>query len=230
MDARPPGPGGEDRAGRASASDLLLTSIGYFPKAENHYFARPRGSIQMIVIYCVRGHGWATLGAKKYSVGPGDVLVIPPDQPHAYGADASGLEPWTIYWLHVTGRNVAAMQRLLTQDGALPVFHCGEDPETVGLLRQTSESLKQSYGADHLLLASFTIGCAWPGWRPCTVAGPAAQAPLNESNAVRHSCDSTWMHNYPSLNWRKWPTSRSRTSGPHSSARWDIRSSISTFD
>jgi len=144
-----------------SAPDLLPTDIGYFPAAANHYFARPNGSSQMIVIICVRGHGWATLGAKKYAVNAGEALVIAPDLPHAYGTDApGGKEPWTIYWVHVAGRKAPALYRLLSNEGATPVFHCGEDPETLRLFAETFETLQQSYGADNLLLASLTVGRA----------------------------------------------------------------------
>ena len=47
-------------AGRL-VSDLLPTDIGYFPNAAWHDVSRDSGAGQMIIIYCVRGLGWAQL-------------------------------------------------------------------------------------------------------------------------------------------------------------------------
>jgi AraC-like DNA-binding protein len=137
-------------------SDLLTTDIGYFPSAGGHYACRAAGADQLILIYCVSGRGWVNLGSVRHAVWPGQALVIAPRQPHEYGANPE--DPWTIYWLHVAGRKIPALHRMLTDDGARPIFHAGEDPEVVVLFEDAYQTLQQSYGPDHLLLCSLTIG------------------------------------------------------------------------
>src|SRR5674476_1136453 len=41
----------------------------------------------------------------RIPVHPGDVLVVPPNTPHSYGADDQA--PWTQLWFHATGSRVA---------------------------------------------------------------------------------------------------------------------------
>lgn len=141
----------------AGGSDVLPTDVGYFPDAAWHDVSRPEGTSQLIVIHSVRGEGWVRLGGKEdLVVRAGDVLSIGPGQPHAYGS--GGDHPWTIYWIHVAGRKTAALHRLLTDDGASPVFQSGEDPETLGLFEEIYTTLRQSYGPNNLLLASLAAG------------------------------------------------------------------------
>lgn len=83
---------------------LLVTDCGYFPRAADHVRARPAGAEQAIVILCTAGRGWCELPGRTLAVPPGHALVIPAGTPHRYGADAT--DPWTVWWLHVTGTDV----------------------------------------------------------------------------------------------------------------------------
>ena len=80
---------------------LLATGAGCFPKAAGHLRRRSEGIDQAILIYCVKGRGWCELGGQTHRVNAGDLLVLPPEVPHAYGAEAS--DPWTIHWIHAVG-------------------------------------------------------------------------------------------------------------------------------
>lgn len=139
-----------------ATSDLLTTDIGYYPNAAWHDKERAEGAKQMIVIYCVSGRGWVRFGTVTQDVGPGQVLVIKPDQPHAYGSSKNA--PWTIHWLHAAGRKVEILYSLLTDDGANSIFQIGQDMETVSLFEETFETLRHSYGPDNRLLASLSTG------------------------------------------------------------------------
>lgn len=80
---------------------LFITDIGYYPRAEFHYRARPEGSEQHILIYCAAGKGWVQTGTDKFKIHENDFFIIPALMPHSYGADER--DPWTIYWFHFKG-------------------------------------------------------------------------------------------------------------------------------
>src|SRR6185295_7175576 len=68
-------------------SRLIPTDIGFFPMAHGHLFERERGVDQAIFIYCTKGRGWCEERNQRHEVSAGDLLVIPPNEPHSYGAD-----------------------------------------------------------------------------------------------------------------------------------------------
>ena len=49
-------------------ADLVVHSMGYFPKAENHYIDRASGCGEYLLIYCTKGEGWYVLDGKRYVV------------------------------------------------------------------------------------------------------------------------------------------------------------------
>lgn len=135
---------------------LVLTDIGFFPKAAWHYVERPTGSPQMILIYCLRGSGFVELRNERLKVQAGEVLVLPPGEPHRYGADE--FTPWTIYWCHTSGTEVATYQRLLGMDENRFVFFLGDDPGAIVLFDEAIQTLLCGYGQPHLTAASLCIG------------------------------------------------------------------------
>ncbi len=92
-------------------SGFLVTRSGYFPKCWRNVAWRPNPLPlgEAVVALCLEGRGWiketCTPEAKRTTVKPGDVLVIPPNTPHSYGADEK--EPWTQLWFHASGPRVA---------------------------------------------------------------------------------------------------------------------------
>jgi len=83
---------------------LTVSDIGYFPKAASHRRRRAAGAPQTIIIACTQGVGFCWLPNKRLTVSAGQVLAIPADTPHEYGASESA--PWSIWWAHVTGTSV----------------------------------------------------------------------------------------------------------------------------
>lgn len=49
-------------------ADLVVHSMGYFPKAESHYIDRASGCGEYLLIYCTKGEGWYVLDGKRYAV------------------------------------------------------------------------------------------------------------------------------------------------------------------
>lgn len=92
---------------------LHVTDAGFFPAASGHRIARPAGAPTTLLILCRAGRGWFRLAGREYRVGPGDLIWLPAQQPHAYGADAA--DPWTITWAHFGGQEVEAWRQLLAE-------------------------------------------------------------------------------------------------------------------
>lgn len=90
---------------RAPTSRLLVTDAGHFPRAARHGRHRPEGARQTIVILCVAGLGWVEMDGLRQPVPAGHVTVLPAGTAHRYHADAD--DPWTIWWVHVTGTDVS---------------------------------------------------------------------------------------------------------------------------
>lgn len=86
-------------------ASLYIIDIGYYPKAENHHVKRSEGIDQYVLIYCVDGCGWYTIGGKTYEVKQNQYFILPKNEPHEYGTNANG--SWTIYWLHFRGEHAS---------------------------------------------------------------------------------------------------------------------------
>lgn len=81
--------------------DLYLYSLGYFAKAAHHYFRRPQGCDQYILIYCKEGCGHVQIENQTFTLIANQFIILPPHIKHQYEAD--DIDPWTIYWIHFKG-------------------------------------------------------------------------------------------------------------------------------
>lgn len=135
--------------------DMVPSDIGHYPKAQWHFVERGEGIDQSVLIFCQSGTGWARVAGNTLRIRPGQVLVTPPGQPHAYGADPS--DPWTIYWVHLDGDKVALLADLLELDPGEPVLHPGRDPAIPTLFEKMLSILGRGYTADNLLSASTAL-------------------------------------------------------------------------
>jgi AraC-like DNA-binding protein len=142
---------------------LAPSDIGFFPKAKWHYFERPSGSPELILILCVQGKGWARFHRREYPVMPGHLLVIGPRQPHAYGADLH--QPWSIYWCHAAGPLAARFAKDVLEEMPAPVLEVGDYPRLVTLFTEMLDELERGYGPDRLVPSSTALshllGLVW---------------------------------------------------------------------
>lgn len=142
---------------------LLPSDVGFFPRAKGHYFERADGSMELILILCVQGRGWARCNRKEYDIAPGQLLVIHPRQPHAYGADE--LQPWSIYWCHAAGPLAAKLGENVLAGKAGPVLKIADYPRLITLFKEMLDELEHGYGFDRLLPSSTALshllGLAW---------------------------------------------------------------------
>lgn len=90
---------------------LVIHSMGHYPHAENHYYARAQGCNEYILIYCTQGEGWFELDNKVHRIKAHTFFILPADTPHRYGAGESS--PWHIYWLHFKGDKAPAVYERL---------------------------------------------------------------------------------------------------------------------
>ena len=83
-------------------SQLMITHCGFYYKARGHFINRSSAA-EYILIYCVDGEGWVRINTDITVVKKGDIVIIPNNTPHAYGADKEN--PWSIHWIHFIGTN-----------------------------------------------------------------------------------------------------------------------------
>ncbi|QNK63475.1 AraC family transcriptional regulator [Pedobacter sp. PAMC26386] len=137
-------------------SQLFITYIGYFPKAEHHYRERRKGCADNILIYCLSGRGWVMIGDKEYKVGPNQFIHLPATTTFMrYGADIN--EPWTIYWVHYSGQEIAVFNRALgikIQNGAVNIPF---NDKGIAIWDNMYKSLEMGYSSDNLANANFCL-------------------------------------------------------------------------
>ena len=142
----------QEALSRPLSNHVLPSHIGFFPKARRHNVLRIAGTTSTVFKYCVQGSGWGQLKGRNFDVGPGDLLVLPIGEPHAYGS--SEIRPWTIHWFHAVGDDVQNVLRELEVDLEHPVVHLGKSPELVGLFEELQREMAASCAPRDLLYAS----------------------------------------------------------------------------
>ncbi|MDY3679519.1 MAG: AraC family transcriptional regulator [Actinomyces urogenitalis] len=168
-------------------AQLLVTDCGYYPHAQGHGFSRPDGTDQTIIILCAAGRGSCTVAGASHEVRPGDVVVIPARQPHAYAADHD--EPWTIWWMHITGALVPS----ILQAGSFmlnhPVSRANDIDRCARLMKDVVEShLRDSTTASLMLSAS-------AAWRMLTLVATNALSQCSSEDPV--SGVATYIQQHP---------------------------------
>ncbi len=135
---------------------LLVTDAGCYPAAADHRMQRPRGIDEAILIVCTSGTGWARVGSAMHRLGAWQALVIPSGVPHEYGADAR--DPWTIWWAHLAGTDVAELIESLEATADRPVVPVRAIDRAVALLDEIVTGLERDQSPVRLLGAA---GAAW---------------------------------------------------------------------
>ena len=80
---------------------FLITDIGYYPNANNHYRKRLLGAKEYIFAYCTDGSGKLRYQGRTRDILPNTFFIIPKNEKHEYWADNAN--PWSIYWMHFDG-------------------------------------------------------------------------------------------------------------------------------
>jgi AraC family transcriptional regulator, arabinose operon regulatory protein len=137
---------------RPILKDLLVTRIGHCSRAAGHFIPRPEGSLDHVLHYCVAGKGWCEIEGRRWTIAPQTVLLIPAGVPHCYGA--ADENPWSIYWIHFTGRAAADYCRLLGVSAEAPLFHLPSTDEILSGFEATYELMNGMHSDGQLVAAS----------------------------------------------------------------------------
>jgi len=136
-------------------SNLHITDIGYYPKAQYHYRDREHGSSQNILIYCIDGKGWLKINGKKIEVEKGSFLIIPRNTRHTYGADDE--KPWSIFWIHFKGRIDAAFLKELKKDAENIHGTIDYDERRLEVFNEMYSILSSGYSLDNLVYVNIRL-------------------------------------------------------------------------
>jgi len=145
---------------------LYLKHIGYFPNASYHYREWQTGCPDNILIYCLRGKGWYELGKKRFEVGVNEFIIIPAIKSLLrYGADEN--DPWTIYWVHFSGRDIDTFNRSFRIgmfDGPQPIIFNEKGLQIWNMMYQNLEMgySKENLTNTNLCLYSFIATFLYP--------------------------------------------------------------------
>jgi len=139
-----------------TTAELLVTDVGFFPRASSHGRVRRHGADQHIVIVCAAGRGSCTLPSGVHPVGAGQAVAIPAGLPHRYEADSE--EPWTIWWMHLVGRQVPALLSTIGATPEQPVFGLSDPARVVSLVDTIIRRMERDETMATLLASS---GAAW---------------------------------------------------------------------
>ncbi|MBA2249447.1 MAG: AraC family transcriptional regulator [Chitinophagaceae bacterium] len=127
---------------------VYITDIGYYPKAINHYRERQAGIDQHILIYCVEGYGWVEINGKQILIEPSQYIIIPANEPHAYGADKE--EAWTIYWIHFNGNLTYYIMDLIIKHFKHYKPYLAYNENRIKLFEEIYVQLEKGYSDDTL--------------------------------------------------------------------------------
>lgn len=134
---------------------LYITDIGYYPKASHHYRERIHGADQEILIYCQEGKGTITRNRKTDEIEAGDFFVIPARKAHVYMA--SEQNPWTIYWMHFTGKISSRIVSAIEENNGAKGFLKNSN-QAISLFNEMYAQLERGYGSDNLMYVNM---CLW---------------------------------------------------------------------
>lgn len=135
---------------------LYITHIGYFPRAAFHYRERKNGCPDNILLYCVKGKGWYEIDDRHFEMGVNDYVIIPANKVHLrYGSDEKN--PWTIYWVHFSGRNIDGFNRGFNIGLLDGPRHISSNETGIQLWDIMYQSLKMGFGKDNLGKANLCL-------------------------------------------------------------------------
>jgi AraC-like DNA-binding protein len=103
----------QEMAANPLARSCFPMAAGYYPEARGHQMARPEPQ-DYLVIYCVGGAASLDMDGQLRTLHRGDLLLLPPGHAHRYQADPD--QPWTLYWMHLDGTELADLFALLDPD------------------------------------------------------------------------------------------------------------------
>lgn len=132
---------------------VIPVAAGYYPFAEGHLVERTEPLSDAVLIFCVAGRGWVRLGTEKpHSVDADTLVFLPPGEAHIYGA--ADVAPWSIFWAHMRGEEVAAFRELLGVSVQNPLVRLPPGGAITCTFSEIYEYLEEDYTVPNLLSAA----------------------------------------------------------------------------
>ncbi|MGV3704710.1 MAG: AraC family transcriptional regulator [Arcticibacter sp.] len=101
-------------------SRFHVVASGFYPHAIYHDRERKSGCSEYILLYCTSGSGTVNVSGSTSVLKSNHFVILPKNTPHHY--KSSLLDPWSIYWLHFTGKSADHLYQRYSELGAEPVF------------------------------------------------------------------------------------------------------------
>jgi AraC family transcriptional regulator, arabinose operon regulatory protein len=139
---------------RSFTKEYVVTDLGFFPPSREHLVQRDSGCSQWILIFVHSGSGWVRIADRREEAGAGRVILIPPGQPHSYGA--SHEDPWSIFWVHFEGGGAESLLPWSGFGHGVAVQECRAAEELAGWFRALLAVVGNGYH-DHALLSVSTM-------------------------------------------------------------------------
>lgn len=136
---------------------IFIGKMGFYPKAMHHYYQRPAGISQVILLYCTDGKGWLQFKKTKVWMEAGSVYLIPVGEPHSYGADTD--KPWTIYWFHILGShcNETVMAIMGGKEKMGTAVQVGFSAKRDNIFKQIAATFLKGYSTSNLMYANLLL-------------------------------------------------------------------------
>jgi AraC family transcriptional regulator, arabinose operon regulatory protein len=126
----------------SALAGFRVFSCGHYVVASGLFAARS-GLNEGIYIYNVAGKGFYRCSGQTWPIRPGELLYCAPRTAHEYWSDAE--DPWTIHWMHVSGRNAGRYARAIGFAADNPVIQIGIQAEIVHLFHMLYELVKPCF-------------------------------------------------------------------------------------
>ncbi|TDX77310.1 AraC family transcriptional regulator [Rathayibacter sp. PhB151] len=168
-------------------SHLLVTDCGHFPEARGHGRVRTSPIADAVVLVCTRGSGWCTTAAGTFAVTAGQIVLLPPGEPHGYGSDAA--DPWTLWWLHLAGSDLPEFLQAARATVDAPVRTLSDVYAAVALISAAITHLGCDSTTNSLLAAS---GAAWH-----LLAILASDRPPGDARSTALDRAAQFLHDHP---------------------------------
>lgn len=137
---------------------LFIRKLGFFPKVKYHYVQKDEGTDYCLLIYCVSGKGWYSIGTQeKKEIGTNQYLILPAHLPYRFGADEQ--EPWSIYWIHFEGQLAKDFVRYPLQPRTILPGNTSRLQERIELFEEIYANFSMAYTEEYMIHASL---CLYP--------------------------------------------------------------------
>jgi AraC-like DNA-binding protein len=124
---------------RSQLNRFRVFQCGWYVEAHQMFWER-QGLNEGIYIYCTAGKGFYRSAGCEWTILPGDLLYCPPLTHHSYGADP--YDPWTIFWMHVSGPEIGFYCNLFRFALDQPVRQVGIRPRVIATFRTLFHFMK----------------------------------------------------------------------------------------